>query len=94
MRECNSYNTIYSLILLCGTNSKCLRLVEGFTRRKNRVAETPPTSADLKRPGKTPKTVLIVYQSYTILFIYSLNQCFAKRWENRKPEKPHKYGIF
>ena len=62
MRECNSYNTICSLILLCGTNSKCLRLVEGFTRRRSALAETPPTSAQRKRPGKQPKTVEIVCQ--------------------------------
>ena len=94
MRECNSYNTIYSLILLWGTNSKYLRLVEGFTRRRSVLAGTPPTSAQRKRPGKTPKIVLIVCQSYTIRFIYSLNQCFAKRWEKRNAEKPHKYGLF
>ena len=63
-----------------------LRLVKGFTRRKNRVAETPPTSADLKRPGKTPKTVLIVCQSHTIRFIFSLNKSFAKRWNQRHPK--------
>ena len=94
MRECNIYNTIYSLILLCGTNSKYLRLLWGFTRRRSALAETPPTSARRKRPGKQPESVLIVCQSYTIRFIYSLNQCFAKRWENRNAEKPHKYGLF
>ena len=94
MRECNSYNTIYSLILLCGTNSKCLRLVEGVTRRRSALAETPPTSARRKRPGKQPESVLIVCQSHTIRFIFSLNKSFAKRWEKRNAEKPHKYGIF
>lgn len=94
MRECNSYNTIYSLILLCGTNSKCLRLVEGFTRRRSALSGTPPTSAHRKRPGKTPENVLIVCQSYTIHFIFSLNKSFAKRWENRNAGKPHKYRLF
>ena len=54
----------------------------------------PANVSRLETARKTPKTVLIVCQSHTIHFIYSLNKSFAKRWENRNAEKPHKYGLF
>ena len=94
MRECNSYKYYLLSYIIMWYKFKMLAIGRGVHPAQKSSSGNPANVGRLETARKTPKTVLIVYQSYTIRFIYSLNQCFAKRWENRKPEKPHKYGIF
>ena len=69
---------------------KMLAIGRGVHPAQVGTSGNPANVSTAETARKTPKIVLIVCQSYTIRFIYSLNQCFAKRWKNRKPEKPHK----